>query len=151
MKTLLMTFVIFSSFLIIYLAYAGTNLKAIFIHINDKLLTVEVADNISARVIGLSNRKELAPDAGMLFVFGKAQILTFWMKDTAIPLSVAFIGSDFEINSIKDLTPYDLTGVKSDKKSLYALEVNKGWFEQNKIKAGDKIVLGEEVQPNKSN
>ena len=78
----------------------------------------------------------------MLFIFDKPQIVSFWMKDTSIPLSIAFITSNFTIIQIDDMEPYDVFTIhRSIMPVKYALEVKKGWFRENNIKIGDKIEI----------
>ena len=84
---------------------------------------------------------KLKRDEGMLFVYNKEDILSFWMKNTSIPLEIAFIGANGEINQIETLKPYNQNAVKSLEPAQYALEVNKGWFNNNQIKVGDKVIL----------
>lgn len=114
--------------------------KYAIIEINNKILKVEIADTPEKREKGLMFRTTLNENEGMLFIFEKPQILSFWMKNTSIPLSIAFINEDFEIFQIEDMLPYDIINLHNSKKpAKYALEVNKGWFEKNNIKIGDKI------------
>ena len=84
-------------------------------------------------------RKELSPDAGMMFIFPENKELSFWMKDTHIPLSIAYINEDGVILNIEDMEPLSLASVPSGGSCKYALEVNQGWFEENGIQAGDQI------------
>jgi uncharacterized membrane protein (UPF0127 family) len=109
--------------------------------IKDKKVFVEVADTAEKRTAGLMFREKLEKNSGMLFVFDKPAKASFWMYNTSLPLSIAFIGEKGIILQIEDMKPKDLTPVSSKDKVLYALEVNKGWFEANKIKIGD-IVKG---------
>lgn len=102
---------------------------------------VEIADTEGARTKGLMARKSLGKDEGMLFIFESDQILSFWMKNTFLPLSIAFIRRDGTICNIADMTPLSLDTTESTQFCRYALEVNQGWFEKNKIKAGDKVNL----------
>ncbi|MHB8896083.1 MAG: DUF192 domain-containing protein [Candidatus Geothermincolia bacterium] len=99
-------------------------------------LNTEVASTAAARARGLSGRQELARDTGMLFDFGSDTTTSFWMKDTSIPLSIAFIGSNGKVLAIKDMKPNDLTAVSSPGAYRYAIEVNQGWFKDNGIKPG---------------
>lgn len=99
-------------------------------------LDVEVADTPQERREGLSGRTELAEDSGMLFDFGKEVDTGFWMKDTSIPLSIAFVDSDGKIVSIQDMEPYDTTSVRSPVEYRYAIETNRGWFESHGIRPG---------------
>lgn len=110
--------------------------------INGKVLRVEIADTPKKREKGLMHRKKLSENEGMLFVFEESKILHFWMKNTSIPLSIAFINEDFEIIQIEDMYPYDLVNIHTSKaEAKYALEVNQGWFKQNNIKVGNKIKI----------
>ena len=109
--------------------------------IKDKKVFVEFADTVEKRTAGLMFREKLEQNSGMLFVFEKSAKTSFWMYNTTIPLSIAFIDEAGIILQIEDMKPKDLTPVYSKYKVLYALEVNKGWFETNKIKVGD-IVKG---------
>ncbi len=90
---------------------------------------------------GLKNIKKMDYDVGMLFVFGYEKPLSFWMKDTYIPLDIAFLNDKLEIVDIQTMKPFDETEVKSSKPASYALEVNKGYFQKYNIKIGDKISL----------
>jgi uncharacterized membrane protein (UPF0127 family) len=91
------------------------------------------------------NRKSLADGRGMLFIFDRDQILPFWMKNTLIPLSIAFISADGRILEIRDLRPLDETTVRSSRSARYALEVPQGWFSRAGIKVGDVAALNEAI------
>lgn len=90
---------------------------------------------------GLKNIKKMDYDVGMLFVFGYEKELSFWMKDTYIPLDIAFLNDKLQIVDIKTMKPLDETEVKSSKPASYALEVNKGYFKKYDIKVGDTISI----------
>mgnify|MGYP001185433509 CR=1 FL=1 len=109
---------------------------------NEKLanLKIEIADTDLKRALGLMYRDSLPEDSGMMFVFPESTPASFWMKDTHIPLSVAYINEDGMIINIEDMEPLSLNSVTSRGPCKYALEVNKGWFEKNGIHAGDKIL-----------
>ena len=109
------------------------------IAIKDASLNIEIADTPLKRSLGLMYRKELAPESGMLFVFPQNKDMSFWMKDTHIPLSIAYIDDNGVILNIEDMIPLSLDGVTSKAPCRYALEVNKGWFDNNGIQAGDII------------
>jgi uncharacterized membrane protein (UPF0127 family) len=94
--------------------------------------------------LGLMFRESLGKDCGMLFVFDESAERSFYMKNTKIPLDIAFINENGIIETIKELTPLDETLVTSDAKVLYALEVNRGWFNSHGVKVGDKILNVEE-------
>ena len=84
-------------------------------------------------------RKSLDADKGMLFVYDKVQIVYFWMKNTSIPLSIAYINNSGLITEINDLEPFSLKVDRSSNPVLYALEVNRGFFKRNGIKVGDSV------------
>jgi uncharacterized membrane protein (UPF0127 family) len=92
------------------------------------------------------NRKTLAEGRGMLFIFDRDQSLSFWMKNTLIPLSIAFISKDGRILEIRDMRPLDETPVRSSRSARYALEVPQGWFGRAGIKAGDTVMLGPGIE-----
>jgi len=115
-------------------------LPAATISINGRTLSVELATIPGARHCGLSNRKELPKDHGMLFVYPTARALTFWMKDTHIPLSIAFLDASGEIISIQDMIPNQTDErYASSRPAKYALEVNRGWFQAHGIEIGDTV------------
>ncbi|MDR2134350.1 MAG: DUF192 domain-containing protein [Treponema sp.] len=105
---------------------------------------VELARTGEEHARGLMHRKQLPQGEGMLFIFGRDQVLSFWMKDTLIPLSIAFIASDGRIIDIKDMQALDTTAVKSSRSVRYALEVPQGWFDRAGVGEGD-IVRVEEL------
>jgi uncharacterized membrane protein (UPF0127 family) len=103
-------------------------------------VTAEVADEPQERAMGLMFRKKLAPDRGMLFVMRAPEAAAFWMKNTTIPLSVAYINSSGTILEIHSLKPLDETPIPSVFANVaYALEMEQGWFSKNGILAGDRI------------
>ena len=104
-------------------------------------INVEIADTPELCAKGLSGRNHLKADHGMLFVFQYSRRLSFWMKDTSIPLSIAFISPDGTIRQIEQMMPFDLNLVKSDAPVKYALEVNQGFFKKNGITVGMRVDL----------
>jgi len=101
---------------------------------------VEVANSSEERQRGLMFREALPADEGMLFVFEREERLSFWMKNTLIPLSIAFISRDGEIVDIQDMEPLDdRTFHRSAQPALYALEMNRGWFERHHVEVGDRV------------
>jgi uncharacterized protein len=102
---------------------------------------VEIAATDAERERGLMGRTALAEDAGMLFVFDREQQLSFWMKDTLIPLSIAYINESGRIVDIQDMQPLDETPHPSAAPAKYALEVNQGFFVARGIQVGDKVEL----------
>ena len=108
--------------------------------INDTLLTVEIASTPQQRFMGLSFRKSLNANAGMLFVYPAEQQLTFTMRNTLIPLSIAFLSKDLVINEIHEMNVGPDQLFPSRRKAQYALEDDQGWFAANGVKVGDQIV-----------
>lgn len=111
------------------------------IQISGKTIVVEIADTDERRAYGLMFRNALPKDEGMLFIFSDERQRSFWMKNTVIPLSIAYINKDRVITEIIDMQPAVLGATRprsypSKKKSMYALEMNIGWFEKNKIWPG---------------
>lgn len=103
-------------------------------------VTVEVAITPEERGLGLMNREELPEDGGMLFIYRYPQELRFWMRNTRIPLDIAFIDHEGIIISIQPMerTESDDHTV-SPAPALYALEMNLGWFEKNGVQVGDRV------------
>ena len=103
-------------------------------------LDVEVADTPAKLAAGLSSRDSLARGQGMLFVI-RQRGSGFWMKDVSIPLSVAFVSSCGVILDLQDMAPFDLTLHDSPLDYGFGLETNRGWFEENSVRVGDRLVL----------
>ncbi len=100
----------------------------------------EVADTDESRRLGLMRRDKLEDGRGMLFVFASPRPMSFWMKDTTIPLSIAYINAAGVIREIHDMQPLDETPAQSAFPDLlYALEVPQGWFLRNRILPGDRV------------
>ena len=104
-----------------------------------KKLFIEIADTPEKREQGLMYRKNLAKNQGMLFKFPHNTFASFWMKNTYIPLDIAFLNEQGRILQIESLSPLNTKAVYSNHSCKYALEVNKGWFTQNGIIVGSKI------------
>ena len=111
------------------------------IEVGDATFEVEVVADPDSRARGLMYRDEMAPDAGMLFMFPESAPRSFWMRNTLIPLSIAYIDSRLVVREIHDMTPHDLTPVVSSTAAQYALEVNQGAFERLGVRVGDVITL----------
>jgi uncharacterized membrane protein (UPF0127 family) len=105
------------------------------------VVLAEMARSDEQRRRGLMGRKSLADGEGMLFIFETDRILSFWMKDTLIPLSIAFIAYDGRILEIHDMEAKNLRPVQSARSARYALEVPQGWFSRAGIEPGDTIQL----------
>jgi uncharacterized protein len=118
----------------------GGTLPITALQINGHSLTVELASTPEQRQIGLMNRESMPDTTGMLFVFPSDQQLSFWMRNTRIPLSIAFLDANRVILNIADMQPLDdQTFHMSNGPARYALEVNQGWFAAKGIKAGDMV------------
>ncbi len=117
----------------------SAHLPRIKLEVTNKPIEVEVADDPTERATGLMYRKTLATNSGMLFIYPTAEIRSFWMENTSLPLSIAFIDSQGVIVNIEKLKPFDRTSVFSTDDALYALEMNRGWFAENGIEPGGKL------------
>ena len=106
-------------------------------------LNIEIPNNIRDFNLGLMFRESLEENSGMLFIFDETAQQSFHMSETRIPLDIAFIREDGTIESIKQLEPLEETPVSSDGEVLCALEVNRGWFEENDVEVGDQIDIEE--------
>jgi uncharacterized membrane protein (UPF0127 family) len=102
-------------------------------------ISVEIAMSEEERRPGLMLRKKLEDGKGMIFLFEKDQTMSFWMKDTLVPLSIAFILFDGRIVEIRDMEPRSLDSVNSGRLCRYALEAPQGWFARAGIGVGDKL------------
>ena len=103
-------------------------------------LNIETPKNQTEFDMGLMFRESLEQDTGMLFIFESVGEKFFHMKDTMIPLDVAFINEEGVIESIKQLEPLNVVPISSDAEVLYALEVNRGWFAEHNVNIGDKVL-----------
>ncbi len=120
-------------------AAAAADLPTVNLTINGHKIVAEIARTQEQRSLGLMNRFSLQPDHGMLFVFERAEPLAFWMKNTYIPLSIAFIAPDGRIVNIEDMKPQTEDSHWSKGPALYALEMKKGWFQERGIGAGAEV------------
>ena len=131
------------AFLLIFLLGASIaqsqNFLKIPLYINEKEIWVEVAKTPAERAKGLMGRKHLGQEEGMFFIFETEDYHAFWMKDTLIPLSIAFIDKSGRIVEIADMKPLSLDSHSPPKPVLYTLEMKKGWFSMNGIKVGDIV------------
>jgi uncharacterized membrane protein (UPF0127 family) len=120
------------------IAHSQSILK-IPLYIHQKEIWVEVAKTPEERNHGLMGRKHLGKEEGMLFIFETEDYHGFWMKDTLIPLSIAFIDKHGRIVWITDMKPQTLDSYLPPGPVLYALEMNKGWFSSHGVKTGDVV------------
>ena len=119
----------------------SVDFESITLEIGGKHYEVEYAKTFEQRAQGLMFRKALCADCGMFFKFSSPKFAGMWMKNTFVPLDVAFIDRKGVITDIKPLTPHDLDSVVASKKVLYALEMSQGWFSNHNIKVGDQVII----------
>ena len=124
--------------LILILSQSADALEVHFKSVS-KSLDVEVANSDTKRRQGLMFRKDLAKDRGMLFLWPQSNTKCMWMKNTSLPLSVAYLSNDGVIQEIYNMVPFSEDSVCSANSTRIALEVNAGWFEENGIAVGDKL------------
>jgi uncharacterized protein len=105
------------------------------------VITAELAADVGTRQRGLMHRTKLENNHGMLFVFERASQQCFWMRNTLIPLSIAFLAEDGRIVNIADMQPQSDDSHCSNESVRLALEMDKGWFAKRGIKAGTKLKL----------
>ena len=118
---------------------ADAPLRTAQLRIAKQTLTVEVAENDAQRAKGLMYRERMARDRGMLFIFDEPAYHAMWMKNTLIPLSVAFVDRDGVILNIRDMEPQTLDTHQAAGPALYAIETNKGWFAEHGIREGATV------------
>ena len=111
------------------------------------LIRAEVADNNASRTQGLMHRRSMPQGDGMVFVFEETAIHCMWMKNTLIPLSVAFIDQSGAIVNIVDMQPHSEQSHCATRPARYALEMNKGWFAERGIKPGARLRGLEKLSP----
>ena len=116
------------------------DLLEISLSLGTNSLSAQIAADEPARERGLMNRTNLSDGEGMLFVFPGARPVTFWMKNTPLPLSIAYISNSGRILETHDMKPFDETAVPSASSAVvYALEVAQGWFLRHGVLPGDSI------------
>ncbi len=113
--------------------------QSLSLNISGHPLDVEVAADEESMQKGLMYRNELPKDSGMLFIFSQPEEKSFWMKNTKIPLSIAYLDENGNILNIEDMSPNSTEGVASRGKAKYAIEVNQGWFDSKGINPGDRV------------
>ncbi len=118
---------------------ALAELPAISINAGLYVIRAEVANTFETRARGLMYRETLGPNQGMLFVFQAVERHCMWMKNTPLPLSVAFIDERGEVVSISEMAPHTETSHCAARPARFALEMNKGWFAAKGVRAGSKI------------
>ncbi len=119
---------------------AAAPLPVIRLSAGSGILDVEVASNKAERSLGLMNRAAMPESRGMLFVYPAPAYFCMWMKNTKIPLSVAFIDAQGQVINIEDMVPQTETNHCTARNATYALEVNRGWFARHGVSAGSQII-----------
>lgn len=111
----------------------------ITLHVGGQTVHAEVADTLAVQERGLMGRGKLCANCGMLFVFAKPGHYGFWMKNTPLPLSIAFIGGNGRIINIAEMQPNTLKIHYPRRDALFTLEMRRGWFAAHGIKPGDRV------------
>ena len=114
--------------------------------LGDTCINVEVARTEAERNHGLMFRGELGENWGMLFVYDREEPLSFWMKNTKIPLSIAFIDRTLVVRDIQDMQPMSEETHTAKAPVMYALEVNRGWFAKHGVTAGTQVKFSPKLQ-----
>ena len=102
-------------------------------------IRAQVAATGEQRATGLMHRREMPQHEGMLFVFEQPSVQCFWMKNTLLPLSIAFVADDGTVVNTDEMKPQTLDSHCSDRPVRYVLEMNQGWFAKRGVKAGTKL------------
>ncbi len=110
-------------------------------------VSVEIAATFTQREVGLMNRQSLGEDAGMLFLFPRDVQYGFWMKNTYIPLDIAFIDASGTVVQVFAAKPLDETVLVPSKQYRYVLEVNQGWFQRHSLGVGATVTLPADLPP----
>lgn len=114
-------------------------LEIVALKVGTTQVDAEVADSPDERRLGLMHRTAMEADHGMLFVYPDEALRSFWMKNTQIPLSIAYLDATGRIVHIADMVPFDTRAVPSQRPAQFALEMNKGWFGRHGVKVGQKV------------
>jgi uncharacterized membrane protein (UPF0127 family) len=137
----------FVALLCAWTSAACAELPQITLSVGSHKLTAEVASDDPQRSMGLMHRRMLPENRGMLFVFAETALHGMWMKNTYLPLSVAFLDRDGVIINIVDMQPHVEKTHSATRPAKYALEMNQGWFKKRGVKAGDKVEGIEKAGP----
>jgi len=139
-RSLVLLILCLNGFLLRAAPQPQTNLPEVALTLGGHSLTAQIAADDSTRERGLMSRTILGENEAMLFIFPFPRPVSFWMKDTPVPLSIAYMGSSGRILEIHDLKPFDETPVPSASDSVdYALEVPRGWFSGHGVLPGDSV------------
>lgn len=117
----------------------GQILRTVEVRVGGVPITVEIADTPALRERGLMNRDSLPRNHGMLFVYPDEEVRSFWMRNTRIPLDIAFLDRNGAILNVERMEPQTDENTFSDAPAMYALEMAAGWFEAHDVGAGDRM------------
>jgi len=122
------------------------------LEVDGHAVVAEIADSTKTREQGLMGRKFLGDDEGMIFVYTEEKPRSFWMKNTPLPLSIAYADKEGKIVKILDMEPYSEDRVQSIYPAQYALEMARGWFTAHGVESGDLIahLPGPKEDPSKT-
>ena len=120
-------------------AVVQMNLQRVSLSIGMHMIDAQVATTQQQHAIGLMHRREMPLHEGMLFAFTQPSVQCFWMKNTLLPLTAAFLADDGTIVNLEDMKPQTTDSHCSKKPVRYVLEMNQGWFVKKGIKAGDRL------------
>jgi len=124
---------------LLLLACGGHKAETTVLDVDGHAVTVEIVANDEDRAKGLMHRTSMGADEGMLFVYPEEKPRSFWMKDTPLPLTIAYADRHGVIVKIADMEPYNTERVQSLYPAMYALEMNRGWFAAHDVIEGDRI------------
>jgi hypothetical protein len=134
-------FFIITAVIFLFIAGCSEEEKKVSITVGNDIYHIEIARTREEQSQGLMYRESLASDEGMIFIYKEDRKLSFWMKNTSIPLSIAFVAKDGTIKEIHQMKPESLTPVNSTHSVRYALELLSGSFKRSGTSVGDKITL----------
>jgi uncharacterized membrane protein (UPF0127 family) len=123
-----------------------SDLPIVQLTIDGNKVIAEIANTEPTRMAGLMFRKDMGADNGMLFVFPDSKVRAFWMKNTLIPLSIAYMNEKGIVENVLEMPPQTEQSFMSDGSAQFALEMNAGWFTRHGVKPGD-LVLGAVTAP----
>lgn len=119
--------------------HSDSGLETVELTVGTETVTAEIADTTETRSRGLMYRETLPDDHGMLFVYPSPRVVSFWMKNTPLPLDIAYIREDGTIVGVRAMEPESLRSHPSPSAVPYALEMNQGWFSEHDIGIGDRV------------
>ena len=145
-SVLLYKMLIFKLLLLLSVDYSfayssNSNNKCESFKIGSEEVCLEIPKNRGKKRLGLMFREKLLDKHGMLFSWEKSRKYCMWMKNTLIPLDVAFIDKNFKIKQIKQMRPKSLKSHCASTPVMYVVEMNQGWFKRNNVKVGDELKL----------